>query len=67
MRLAAYEEAASAYREARAFWRSDPVHQARLIQQEVSSRFEEYFGRGLAVIGFERSPTAGAYLFGRWE
>jgi predicted GNAT superfamily acetyltransferase len=47
--------------------RSDDHRHARLIQQEVSSRFEEYFGRGLAVIGFERSPTAGAYLFGRWE
>ena len=47
--------------------RSEDHRRARLIQQEVSSRFEEYFGRGLAVIGFERSPTAGAYLFGRWE
>src|SRR6185295_2009532 len=47
--------------------RTEDHRRARLIQQEVSSRFEEYFGRGLAVIGFERSPEAGAYLFGRWE
>ena len=38
MRLAAYDEAASAYREARTFWRSEPVHQARLIQQEAVVR-----------------------------
>jgi predicted GNAT superfamily acetyltransferase len=46
--------------------RSDPKR-ARQIQQEISSRFEEYFGRGLAVLGVERSAEAGAYLFGRWE
>ncbi len=46
--------------------REDPKR-ARLIQQEISNRFEEYFGRNLAVVGVERSPQAGTYLFGRWE
>jgi len=46
--------------------RSDPKR-ARQIQEEISSRFEEYFARGLAVVGVERSADGGAYLFGRWE
>ncbi len=45
--------------------REDPKR-ARQIQQEISQRFEEYFGRGLAVVGVERSPRAGTYLLGRW-
>lgn len=44
----------------------DPKH-ARHMQQEISNHFEEYFGRGLAVVGLEKSPEAGTYLFGRWE
>ena len=46
--------------------RQDP-RRARKIQQEISNRFEEYFDRGLAVFGVERSPEAGAYLLGRLE
>ena len=38
MRIAAYEDAASAYREARAFWRGDAVQEARLMQQEAVVR-----------------------------
>ncbi|MFL5967131.1 MAG: AAA family ATPase [Gaiellaceae bacterium] len=38
MRMAAYEDAASAYKKARAFWRGDPVQEARLIQQEALVR-----------------------------
>ncbi len=44
----------------------DPV-QARLIQKRVSEEFVEYTGKGLAVIGFERSDSHGTYLFGQWE
>jgi predicted GNAT superfamily acetyltransferase len=40
---------------------------ARQIQQELSNRFESNFARGLAVVGVERSPEAGTYLFGKWE
>jgi len=40
---------------------------ARQIQLELSNRFEEYFERGLAVFGVERSHEAGTYLFGRLE
>jgi len=35
MRVATYEEAGAAYREARTFWRGDPVQEARLMQQEA--------------------------------
>lgn len=40
---------------------------ARHIQQEISERFLEYLGRGLAVFGVERSAGAGTYLLGRLE
>ena len=46
--------------------REDPKH-ARQLQEEISNRFEEYFSRGLAVVGLEKSADAGAYLFGCWE
>ena len=46
--------------------REDPKR-ARKIQQEISNGFEEYFGRGLAVVGVERIAEAGVYLFGKWE
>lgn len=47
--------------------RQEDPRRARQIQQEISNRFEEYFERGLAVVGVERSAQAGTYLFGRWE
>ena len=47
--------------------RHEDVRQARLIQQEISRRFEEYLAQGLAVVGVERLAEGGAYLFGRWE
>ncbi len=47
--------------------RRDDPKRARQIQQEMSRHFEEYFSQGLAVIGVERSPEAGVYLFGHWE
>jgi predicted GNAT superfamily acetyltransferase len=40
---------------------------ARQIQQELSTRFEFNFARGLAVVGVERSPEDSTYLFGKWE
>jgi len=47
--------------------RQEDPRRARQIQQEISDRFEEYFERGLAVVGVERSAETGTYLFGRWE
>lgn len=47
--------------------RSNDHTRAREIQKRVSDQFLEYFGKGLAVIGFERSPEAGSYLLGQWE
>ena len=40
---------------------------AREIQKHASEEFCSAFGRGLAVIGFEKSPQAGTYLLGQWE
>jgi predicted GNAT superfamily acetyltransferase len=45
---------------------SDP-EKARAIQAEASDRFEEFFGRGLTVIGFEKQPDAGVYQLGKWD
>ena len=43
--------------------KSDPKR-AREIQQRASAAFRDAFSRGLAVVGFERSPEAGTYLLG---
>ena len=40
---------------------------AREIQKRVSGQFLDYFAKGLAVIGFERSDEAGTYVLGKWE
>jgi predicted GNAT superfamily acetyltransferase len=47
--------------------RHEDPKRARQIQQEISNRFEEYFASGLVVVGLEKSPEAGTYLFGKWE
>jgi len=46
--------------------REDPK-EARRIQQAISEQFLSHFAKGLAVIGFEKSERAGAYLLGPWE
>ena len=46
--------------------RTDPK-QAREIQKTVGERFQKLFDMGLAVIGFDRSETAGSYLLGFWK
>lgn len=40
---------------------------AREIQQAAGEQFRELFGRGLAVVGFERSAGKGSYLLGPWQ
>jgi len=45
--------------------RSEPA-EARRIQAAISESFLECFRTGLAVVGFERSETACAYLLGKW-
>lgn len=45
---------------------ADPP-QAREIQASIGAQFQEFFGRGLAVIGFEKTPESGVYLIGKWE
>jgi predicted GNAT superfamily acetyltransferase len=46
--------------------KTDP-RRARDIQLSVSEQFMMQFEKGLAVIGFEKSPQAGTYLLGTWE
>jgi len=68
MRVAAYEEADAAYREARAFWQGQPVQEARLMQQEaiVPLRQGRYplalrrLTRALAVLEGVETEDAGA-------
>ena len=45
---------------------NDP-ERARKIQSRLGEQFKNYFGRGLAVIGFERTPETCDYLIGQWE
>jgi predicted GNAT superfamily acetyltransferase len=40
---------------------------AREIQRRVSDRFLDSFAKGLAVVGFERTPEAGTYLLTPWD
>jgi predicted GNAT superfamily acetyltransferase len=47
--------------------RTNDYKRAREIQLRISEQFLEQFGKGLAVIGFERSDEAGTYLLGKWE
>jgi len=46
--------------------REDPAR-AREIQRANAARFQECFARGLAVTGFERTPSAGMYLLEPWQ
>lgn len=47
--------------------RKKAPQEAREIQQKIGKNFDELFDAGLAVIGFERSDTAGTYLLGQWD
>ena len=47
--------------------RSLDPKRARSIQASIGEQFKEYFGRGLAVIGFEKTADSGVYLIGKWE
>jgi len=46
--------------------RREDLGRAREIQQAVSEQFLAHLGRGLAVVGFERTDIMGAYLLGEW-
>lgn len=47
--------------------RQDDRDRAREIQKANGARFQEAFTRGLAVTGFERGETEGAYLLEPWQ
>jgi predicted GNAT superfamily acetyltransferase len=47
--------------------RREEPRRAREIQKSLGARLMSGFDGGLAVIGFERSESVGAYLLGRWE
>jgi predicted GNAT superfamily acetyltransferase len=42
--------------------RRDDPKRARALQAEMANRFDVAFGRGLAVVGMERTPEWGTYL-----
>jgi len=46
--------------------RADPKR-AREIQKGMGEKFLNGFGRGLAVVGFERSEHSGTYLLAPWD
>jgi predicted GNAT superfamily acetyltransferase len=46
--------------------RRDDRERARRIQEQNGEKFKAAFERGLAVTGFERSDTEGAYLLEPW-
>ena len=47
--------------------RYEDAVRAREIQKHNAGRFQECFGRGLAVTGFERKAGEGVYLLGRYR
>ena len=47
-----------------ALLRKQQPKEARVIQNAVGEQFERCFDQGLAVVGFEKSETAGTYLLG---
>jgi predicted GNAT superfamily acetyltransferase len=47
--------------------RRDRPERAREIQDSIADQFDRNFQAGLAVIGFEKSESAGTYLLGSWE
>ena len=47
--------------------RSREPKRARTIQSEISAQFERHFERGLAVVGFERTPEHGTYLLAPYK
>jgi predicted GNAT superfamily acetyltransferase len=47
--------------------RATEPKRAREIQAKTSEELQGGFDRGLAVIGFEKSESAGTYLLGKWE
>lgn len=47
--------------------RKSDVRKAREIQARAGDQFERAFSQGLAVVGFERTESAGRYLIGRWS
>jgi predicted GNAT superfamily acetyltransferase len=47
--------------------KSSDAARAREIQKRVSEQFQEFFSQNLAVVGFERTSTAGTYLLAPWD
>jgi len=47
--------------------RRDAPDDAREVQERVARSFDELFRSGLAIVGFEKTQTAGTYLLGSWE
>ena len=48
-------------------WKTTDPARALETQASISTQFQEHFRAGLAVIGFERGETEGAYILGKWH
>ena len=45
-------------------WRANDPERARAVQDRVRREFQHCFGKGLAVIGYERTEAGGAFQLG---
>ena len=45
-------------------WRANDPERARAVQDRVRQEFQHCFGKGLAVIGYERTEAGGAFQLG---
>ncbi len=48
-------------------WKRENPARAREVQSGIREQFQMWLARGLAVLGYEIGPRAGAFLFGKWE
>jgi predicted GNAT superfamily acetyltransferase len=47
--------------------RRDDPKRARAVQESAAASFADGFARGLAVVGFDAPPPAGAYHLAKWH
>ena len=48
-------------------WKTSNPARARQTQASISAQFQDHFRAGLAVFGFARGETEGAYILGKWH
>jgi predicted GNAT superfamily acetyltransferase len=48
-------------------WKATDPQRARAVQQELATRCQDAFAKGLAIVGLERNAEKYEYLFGEWK